>query len=118
MPPDRFTKAVGRQAAGQRLAEHHQLLELFGARARLEGFGGRGGRFRLHLAALRILVEHEHDQENQQRRAQRDAVGLFDIARGVEDVLDRPLEDDQQGEGEPREEEGVLPADDAYAHGV
>ncbi len=88
MAPDRFTKSVGREAAGQRLAEHHQLLELFGARPRLDHFGGRRGRLRLHLAALRILVEHEHDQENQQRRPQGDAVGLFDVAGGVKGVLD------------------------------
>ena len=43
---------------------------------------------------------------------------VFDVAGGVEGLLDRPLEDDQKGEGKPREEQRVLSAQNAYAHGV
>ena len=77
------------------------------ARASLR-LGRRGGRFRLHLAAPGVLVEHEHDRQDEERRAQRHAVGVFDVAGGVEDIEQGTLENDHQSEDKAGKQEGIL----------
>ena len=99
VPPDGFVQRVLRQRTAQRLAECHELLELVRPGARLFGFPARRCRVGAHLAPVRVQVKHEHHAQNQQRRNQRHTVGSLDVAGHAEQELERPLEDDQQGEG-------------------
>ena len=113
---DRFADRVRGERPRQRLAEDHQVLELLGARPGEPRLGGRGGRFGLHLAAPGVLVKHEHHRQDEERRAQRHAVGVFDVAGGVEDIEQRTLEHDHQSEDKAGKQERILPADRTHAH--
>jgi hypothetical protein len=56
------------ERAAERLAEHREALHLLGARLRgAAGFGRRPG---LRLLSLALLMEQEHDDQNEQRRNQ------------------------------------------------
>ena len=93
MLPDRFFERFGRQRPRERVAEAHQVLELLHPGARCGGFDRGGSRFGSRFAALRHLVEHEHDRQDEQRRQECDAVNSLDVSGHVEAVLNGPFED-------------------------
>ena len=111
MTDDGFANGLGRQRPGECLAERHQLFEFFGPRARQPCFRGRRRGFSLHLAPPRVLMEHEHDRQDEQRRAERHAVDALDVGRGVENIEDGTLKNDDQREDKAREQKWVLTTD-------
>ena len=71
---------------------------------------------RLGLLPFALLMEQEDDGQDDQRRDERQAGALLHVAREIEEVADRPREDDDQGDREAAEQHPVLATH--HIHGI
>ena len=104
------------ERAAERLPEGDEALHLGGARARLQRVGFRRGGARLGLHPLALLMEEKHAGQDDQHRHQRQAGALFDVARHVQQIADRPREQHDHGDREAAEQHAVLPGHEI--HGI
>ena len=114
MPRDHVANRFEVEGSAERLPEGDEALHLVGARARLQrvGFGGRGAGLGLHPLAL--LMEQKDAGQDDQDRHQRQTRALFDLARHVQQIADRPREQHDQGDRETAEEHAVLPGHEIH----
>ena len=102
------------QRSSERLAEMNQAFQ-FG-RARLGRLGVSFGRERMRLGflALSLLMDEEDEDQDEQRRNQRQAGRALDVARQIQEIADRPREDDDDSYHQAGEQKPVLPIDEIH----
>ena len=110
----RLANRVEIERTGQRLLERDQPLQIARARFRFLRRRGRRNRFGLHLLPLGLLVQQEHDEQDDQRRNERQPGRLLDLARDVEEAPNRAREDDAQRDREPDDQDAVATAKQAH----
>ena len=98
----------------QRVTEIRQPLHLRRALARLLCIGLGGRRSRPGIPTLALLMKHEDDGQDDQRRHERESGAALHLARQIEDVANRLRGSDDDGDGQTNKQRPILPARDFH----
>ena len=97
--------------------ERDEALHVGGACIGLPRIGCRSHRLGPRLVALPLLVEHVNGSEDHERRQEADAVALVHLVCQIENTVERPGKEDEEGRAEPAEQRNVVAANQSHCSG-